>query len=364
MEPKMNLFENLETLNEKIKQQATRIESPTQKIEPEPKVDNIELEEHRQNPPSSDKNNDSSPLIPFARLLTERGVLAADALGDEYDGSIDGLISAVENTINKYNTQVLDTLTPEAREFVQLLNEGVDLDRAREIVSVATDVSKINREDVLEDPIIAEKITRMYLERTGLPADEIEDQIELLKDTDRLNMKADTLLNKLKQDIEREKTSEIEKSKQLKAKYEQENKQILDTLKKQINETEEIIPGVKLAKSIKDKIYNNLTTPVEYDANGNPVNKIQSLRSKDPMKFEIVLNYLAELGVFEGKWDSVTNGGKTKTVQELEEALRKSSDFGAKGKIATERDLMDASKASEIIKQIPSSLDFLFQTKK
>jgi len=96
-------------------------------------------------------------------------------------------------------------------------------------------------------------------------------------------------------------------------------------MKSLIDNTPEIIPGIKLSKANKEKIMESMTTPIAYDKNGNPMKPVMATRSRNPEGFEMLIHYYHELGLFnideDGKiapdFSKVTKVAKTKTVDSL-----------------------------------------------
>jgi len=87
---------------------------------------------------------------------------------------------------------------------------------------------------------------------------------------------------------------------------------------------QEVIPGQKINKQTKDKIYNDIIKPV-MDKFGQTTNTIWAKRSEDPIDFDTKIAYLYETGFFEkGKsWDKVKRVKTTRESSELEEHLSK-----------------------------------------
>ena len=69
-------------------------------------------------------------------------------------------------------------------------------------------------------------------------------------------------------------------------------------MKRTIESTPEIIPGIKLSKVGKEKIMKSMTIPVAKDGEGNPLNPVMATRSKNPDAFEMMIHYYHSLGLF------------------------------------------------------------------
>lgn len=274
---------------------------------------------HQKNPPSD------SPLYHFANYLKDEGIFAEEDLED-FDGTPDALASKITKLADILAEQKLQNHTPEARKFIELLNKGVEAEEAKQIVEKSIEISKIN-EEVLEDSIEAQKrVIREYLAKTGVPEEDINEQLEFFEDTDKLYQKSVNYYSKLKNIQEKEEQLAAEKAEKLNKQREEEYKAQMEDLKKKVFELKEVIPGFELSKAMKEKIYKNITTPAKIE-DGVPISAVGLKRMKDPVQFEITLNLLNELGVFDGKFDLLLNAGKKKSVQELENAIKTSEFF-------------------------------------
>jgi len=92
-------------------------------------------------------------------------------------------------------------------------------------------------------------------------------------------------------------------------------------LKQEITKTEEIIPGLKLNKQVRDKILQNITTPVKTLEDGRQLNAVMVKRGENPVKYAILEAYFVEQGFFDGKFDKFVAKAKSKATSELEKAI-------------------------------------------
>jgi hypothetical protein len=335
-------------------------------IEDITKKENTEHTHTEEKDDSSSKVKNSSPYVLLAKHLAEEGLLSEEYLNElEEDDSINGLTSALYKQLDTITETKLKNYGPEIQEFVSLTEAGVDRNTAKALVKESFDLNKIT-DDLLEtDEKVQENVVKQYLIKLGQSEDEIEEQIEYLKDTDKLYSKSINYKSKLdllnKQEIENEKR----KAALMQEENKRNTEKILSDVRSKIDSYNEIVPGVKVPKNVKEKIFKNLTTPVAIDENNNPVTFIQSVRAKDPINFEILLNYYAEIGLFDGKFDSIIKGTKTKTVEELEKTLSSSNlfDKGVSTVVKTV-DSKEEQTARDIASSIPGSLEELFNFNK
>lgn len=306
--------------------------------------------QHVEAPPIASDNDDSShdsdsPLHIFAKVLQEEGFFAEDDLKD-YDGTVDSLVEKVAGYANKIAESKMSGYTPEAKKYIELLNNGVGEEEAANIVQAQKNLNDIT-EDVLNvDEDIQEEVVKAYLKSTGLGDDDIEDQIEYLKDQDKLKSKASNFLGKMKKRLEEEENLRVENAKAQKEEMKKNQEKTLTELKERVFSMKEFIPGMDMSDKMKEKIFQRITTPAKVE-NGMPISHVGLKRMKDPMQFEITLNILDELGVFDGKFDKLLNAGKKKSVEELTQSIQHSDFFNRSNPKSTPGD-----KAKEILSSI------------
>lgn len=315
----------------------------------EPEVPEVEPEiNNNQQNPSSENNN--SPLIHFAKYLSDEGIFAEQDVED-FDGTPDGLAKKITQLADRLAEQKTQNYSPEAKKFIELINAGLNESEAKKIVTEQKSIKSITDEDLESNVDIQKQIIRDYLTKTGVPEEDIDEQITFFEDTDKLYQKSLNHFTKLKSIAEKEeetaKTRADTERKAMEAQYQKQ----LEDIKERIDKTKEIIPGFALTQVMKEKIYKNITTPAKV-VDGVPVSAVALKREKDPVQFEITLNLLNELGVFDGKYDLLLNAGKKKSVEELEKAIE-TSDFFNRSSNKKQED-----KTKEIINSISELPNF------
>lgn len=283
-----------------------------------------------QNNPPAPKNTDdaSSPFAPFANVLKEQGVLFDEVLEGVDVNSIDGLVSAIQKTIEynaeNYRKNYVSQRSEEAQRFINMIDQGVPLNEAKEVVSNLASIKNFNEQSLAQDKALQKKAVETYLRTVADMSDEdIKDQIDYFEDTDKLYSKAVGFSAKLKEHYEQEELQKIEQIKQQEELYKKQAQEQINGLKQKVDGITEIIPGKPLNDNIKKKLFESITTPVAQDpTTGQYVNKVAQKRMEDPISFEIKLHYLNELGVFDDKWDGIISSAKSEAVKELEKSLR------------------------------------------
>ena len=95
-----------------------------------------------------------------------------------------------------------------------------------------------------------------------------------------------------------------------------------ENFKKLINDTDELLPSIKLNANLKKKIIDNVLEPYAKTKDGQSINKIEAKRLEDPSKFIAIQALLVEMGIFDGKGlEKIAKFSKTDAAKELEKIL-------------------------------------------
>jgi len=283
-----------------------------------------EQEEDNGEKPSSQETKDSSPFTPFAKLLVEEGATPNLNL-EEFDGTPQGLIKAIQQEI-EYNTNMYkESLDPRVKWLQDNIDEGVAFEDLLAIDKQRMSLNFITEDTLSTDENVQKQIVKEYLKETTKFSDSLIDkQIERLEITGELADEAKGYFEELKQINAAKEQQAVEQAKVRQQEFRQQQEKILNDFKETLEKTEEIIPGIKLNRNIKDQIFKTLTTPVTQDPNtGAPLNAIAKARLEDPINFEKNLAYvwLATKGFKD--FSTLNSAGKKTAMKEFESALNK-----------------------------------------
>jgi hypothetical protein len=285
-----------------------------------------------------DNEADSSPILPFASLLQEKGFLPhldMDEFSNEED-PVDALTSAIRNEISIANESFINSFPKELIDMAKAVANGVPVSQLKESKLKELEYTTIREDKLAEDVNLQKKLVRNYLKEKGFKDAKIEREVTRYEDLGDLETEAKDALEELKtiskEKQEYAKYEYAERQKQLEA----QNKQLLGNIHNSIETTEEIIPGLKMNKTVKDNIYATMTQIVDQDANGTPMNGIMSARAQDPVAFDTVVSYLINITSKNGKpftdWGKLGRVAKTNAAKDLERALQKGTPIIGKPK--------------------------------
>ena len=318
--------------NPTIIEEAKKIKAEANELSPEEgqveKEDNlIEIEDIENSPQGQESNVHSgrtvspsdSNIIAFAKALSEQGVLSD--LPEDFDGTTEGLIKLVQNSVNNGVEAYKNDLPPVIKDLVSNYEKDVPLKDLINTKSREIQYSTITEEAIEDNVDLQKALIAEDLKNRGYSEEKINKRIELFESNEVLANEAKdaqaALINVEKYHQEQLK-KKTEEDKELAAKKNEEN---LSNIKTNIGKLKEIIPGIHLNDNSKENIYKSMTSVVETDNNGRPMNAVMKTRQSDPLKFETTLHYLHSLGVFDGDWSKIRNVSKSNAMKELTEKL-------------------------------------------
>lgn len=347
----LSMFESVDVTNAQVSEDTEfedKIKSP---VEDTNAGDNTEeQEEDTQESPSSQETKDSSPFTPFAKLLVEEGATPNLNL-EQFDGTPQGLIKAIQDEIEYNVSMYKESLDPRVKWLQDNVDEGVALEDLLAIDKQRVTLNSINEETLATDETLQKQIVREYLKETTKFNDAlINKQIERLEATGDLTDEAKGYFNELKQLNVVKEQQAIQQAKLQQQEFQKQQEKVLSDFKETLEKTEEIIPGIKLNRIIKDQIFKTLTTPVAQDPNtGAPINAIAKSRAEDPINFEKNLAYvwLATKGFKD--FSILGSAGKKSAMADFENALKKSD-----GTFTTSKQNI---RESDSIKELKASME-------
>lgn len=310
-----------------------------EKVDTIPKEeDKVIIEEEIQTPPSdskSSKNIDNkSPLLPFAKLLEERGYfkLAEDKEINSFD-DIDDLLN---QTIRE---RELAQLTPRQKQVLEWIEGGVPEDAIIQHETFQQSVTNITDEDLEDEEEsgieLRKGILTKYYELKGFDQAKIDKNIKrLVASGDEIDEAKDAL-KEIKAIEEANFQKQQEKFISDKKAEEEAAKENLKKLQTFINTTKEIIPGLNIQKKVKDELYDKLTKPVStkkyIGADGKeftrPLDIVEDFLANATIEDKAILGYYIMVTDKFKKHDMFsTKKAKSATEKQLEESIR-STDF-------------------------------------
>lgn len=286
----------------------------------------VDSKKNADNAQTSDSS--SSPFVQLAKVLSESGIIAEtndedlNKLVSEKGNTVDVIVSLAERKIDDIIKEYKKSAEEDYKLFLDARENGVALNEFTDISSKINKYKNITDEQLEKDEDLCASIIRQDFKSKGISDEEINDDIEAYTDTNKLLAKAKTSLRNVRSNLDKEFNTLKENARKKETdELENYNRQRED-FKKLVNDTDELLPNIKLNSNLKKKIIDNVLEPYSKTRDGQSVNKIEAKRLEDPAKFVAIQALLVEMGVFDGKGlDKMTKFSKTDTAKELEKIL-------------------------------------------
>lgn len=217
---------------------------------------------------------------------------------------------------------IINNLPPKTKEIVIKTLDGLTVEEALDITNKSMELSSITPEKLSSDETLQEKLVKEFYKDQNYDADEIETLLDGFKKKDILEKKAIEILGKSQEKLKAREEARKEEIKQKELANKQARDRYINDLNSLVQNTTEVIPGVKLTAAEKDNLKQRLTQTIS-TVNG-PRLALQLTREKDPKSFDLKVNYLDMLGVFNDpkKWEDILKVGSNKKIDELAKHLK------------------------------------------
>lgn len=282
------------------------------------------------------KTQEVNIYIPLASLLKEEGILPTLDL-DKFEGKPDELIAGIQAEIKDGIDSYKETLHPAIKDLADKWEEGVPMDEYIGIKSEQTRFDNIDENNIKEDIELQKNLVAYHLSQTTKwNENKIKKEVDRLADIDELESEAYDAHKELKKiaiDAEKQLIAQAKKDQEA-AKDKQ--KKLVEDIEKTVNGLTEIIPGIKISEKEKQGLLKAVTKPVEFDKENKPVSKVMKAKEKDPIKFELMLNYFIDQGFFDGKFEKIVTKAKSDSLKELEKQA--TTNLNKLGKVSIDSD--------------------------
>lgn len=297
---------------------------------------------------STEKKEEKAPVENNVLATTLKALYEKEGLEfntEEFDGTIESYFSLQEELSDRKAQAKLDAhlennLNPLNKKFVELVDNGVSIEDAADLMKSLKTISEVKKEDISSDLELAEKIQREYLRNKNFTPEKIDKEIKKSKEAGVLMEEAEENYDELVDTVTRyEAELKEESKKQIELSQKRAEKQAQE-LQEFIDSTEEI-GGIKLSKKLKESWLKEYQT---VESNGQKVNPIFATRQKDEAKFDALLRFYHTIGLF--KYDGrkkdfipdlsvLKNVGKADVIKELEAAISNNNQKSINKSLAT-----------------------------
>jgi len=308
------------------KSTTTSDNKPVEKIEPE-KPDTIQVDNTSEAAGTDEqklkedtksggapKTTEESSVHLHAASLQDKGVLPNFNLEDIKDlppaealDKIDEHIATqIQESITSGVEQYKKSLSPMAQDFLKSLDEGVPFEDVRNIMTYKERYASISEKDLKDNEELQKDTYSESLRMKGFTEAKVAKFVEKAVQDEELPDEAKDGLTDIKSAIAKQEQDNKNAAIENKRARDKANDATKLEITKIVSEVKEIFPGIEVTKAEKTKIEEMMTVPVRYESrNGReiPISAAMDIRAKDPIAFEMKLNYFIKNGFFDGNKD-------------------------------------------------------------
>lgn len=253
----------VESLEEFQKQTATKKEVTSTTDAPEIEEETeIEAPDNTGEEPTSDEGTEEvSPIRAIAEWAGTKGIIDFDP--EKFEDSEDYLENKLNDVVKSKVEAYKQDLPEVLHDLINNFEEGVPLMELIDSKSRQMELSSIDESALEKDVDLQKNILRQHLANQDYKEDAIEKKIKRLEDNLLLEEESKEALEKLKVFEEKYQQNLIKETQERKKQAEKEWQDTLKNIEKTIMTADEIIPGIKLTKEEKQKLYDGY---IKFDA--------------------------------------------------------------------------------------------------
>lgn len=265
-----------------------------------------------------------------AGILTASEVEQLDELPGTLDTIKDLMTKTVETNFKTKEENWKRSLPAEKKRYLEIEDAFDETDQAILMAQRLEFFENVNAEQIKTDVNLQKQI---YFEQLKSKNFSDEDALEAIADAEAVNKLQDKAFKAIPE-LKAQANSVIDQgrvAKEAKTKAEQEAQtKMFDSLVSNIDSRDAFIDGLNLNKVAKDKLKQNIMTPVYKDPKtGSELNSLMYKQQRNPVEFEMLINYYDTIGLFnldkEGKFKpditKLKTVAKTAAINELDKVI-------------------------------------------
>jgi hypothetical protein len=283
-------------------------------------------------------SNENAGEVKYKALMKElvtAGVITAAQLEEleELPGTFDSIKDLISKTVDQKTTEKEEnwkkSMTGAKKRFLEVEDAFDDTDTAIQMAQRLEFLEGLTPDTIKADVNLQKQLYYNQLLAKGFSN---EDAMEQLADAEAINKLEEKAL-KAHPDLKNSTHKVVEESRAAKETRTQEEikkqEEAFKSLLDNVDSREYFIEGLQLNKVAKDKIKNNIITPVHKDENGREYNSLMYKQMKNKTEFEMLINYYDSIGLFnidsKGNFkpdiSKLKNVAKTQAVNELDKVI-------------------------------------------
>lgn len=345
LETTMSTGEDIETpeaaTTEDNELSVTPVEATTGDLGDEvPTIDVVNEEVSTESPTNISEEKKEAFYKAMLKEMMDEGVLSTVDSEEELEGSLDKLKELMKGTLEKsfkgMTNQWKDNFSGAKKKFLEIEDAFTDADQAIHAAQDLEFFDTVTKEAIQGDENLQKNIYYRYLSGKNFSNAEIKESIDDLEAIGKLEEKALKAIPELRNQAH----SIVENSRANKAaeeaKWEKQREDSYNSLMGAIDTKEQFIDGLKLNKSIREKLKSNITQPVYTDKSGKGYTSLMYKQMKKPAEFEMLINYYDSMGLFDvdktGNFKpnitKLKKVAKTQAVSEIDRVIASTNERG------------------------------------
>ena len=198
---------------------------------------------------TEDEGTDEPPLKVFAQIQRDSGLI--DFKDEEFEDSEEWLLDKVQATIDNKVTEYKENMPEEIKYLLDNYEQGVNLYDLINMSANEQSYETIAEDSLKDNNSMQRMLVKDLLSRSGWSEERIKRKLERYEDTGVLLEEAEDALASLKEIQKTEKENMIKAQKQEQQQRIKAHEQWLTDLNDHISKKEEILPGFKLSRKIR-----------------------------------------------------------------------------------------------------------------
>lgn len=283
---------------------------------------------------SKNTEENDSPVYLHAAALQENGVLPNFDLKELKDlDPAAGILKInehiqkqIDESIKEGVDEFKSQIGGKALEFIESLEKGIPFEDLAENYTLEQKYGEIKVRDLEDNEELQESIYSDLLTMKGFSEAKIKKMVAMAKENDELLTESRDGLDEITKAITEERKEIVRQAEENRIVREKQALATKETISKTVMGIKQIVPGIELNDTEKKELLKMMTVPVKYIQKDNkniPVSAVMDLRMKDPISFEMKLNYFIKNGFFDSdaKFDLLLKKTESKATAKLIEKM-------------------------------------------
>lgn len=310
-------------------------------------LDNTASEDDNDPPENGSEEERQTELNRYGALIKD---LQADGIltgleGEELeeklkDASVDTIKELMTNTVEEAfkakEKKWKNSFSGSKKRFLEIEDSFDDADYAIQMAQRLDYLDNLDEGSIEDNVNLQKQLYAEHLRSKNFTDDEIKESLEEAEAIDKLGEKAKRALPALREQANTVVTQSREQKLQRQQEMAKQHEQQYNSLMESIDSKDEFIPGLKLNKTVKDKIKENITAPVHKDKEGREYTSLMYKQKRNPSEFQMLINYYDSIGLFNIGSDNsfkpdiskLKNVAKSKAVNELDKVIQREESQG------------------------------------